>query len=75
MCGISGIVKKKGSKVELSEIKRNNDKIKHIGPDAEGFFCEENLALGHIRLSILDLSEAGNQPMIYNNNFIITYNG
>ncbi|MBS4063684.1 MAG: asparagine synthase (glutamine-hydrolyzing) [Chitinophagaceae bacterium] len=75
MCGVSGIIKSPNGKVELEELKKINDKITHRGPDAEGFFMYENVGLGHRRLSILDLTEAGNQPMVYLNDFIITYNG
>ena len=75
MCGISGIVVKKNQIVDFREIKRMNDLIEHRGPDAEGFYLEENVALGHRRLSILDLSDAGNQPMVYGDDLVITYNG
>ncbi len=40
------------------------DVIAHRGPDGEGFFIEKNIALGHRRLSIIDL-ECGSQPMLY----------
>ena len=65
MCGINGIISKKGSKEEnLKIIKAMNNKIIHRGPNAEGIFANDNVALGHRRLSIIDL-EGGNQP-IYN---------
>ncbi len=48
----------------------------HGGPDAEGVFFDGPLALGHRRLSIIDLSVAGNQPMISkDSNLIISFNG
>jgi asparagine synthase (glutamine-hydrolysing) len=75
MCGISGIVKGSQQNVSLEEIKTINDLIQHRGPDAEGFYIEGNIALGHRRLSILDLSEASNQPMRYCDDLVITYNG
>lgn len=51
-------------------------KIKHRGPDDEGVFCDSNVGLGHVRLSIIDLSDAGHQPMLSNNGrFVIIFNG
>ena len=50
--------------------------MKHRGPDAMDFYLDENLSLGHTRLSIIDLSDKGNQPMHDTENEItITYNG
>ncbi len=43
-----------------------NEKIKHRGPDDEGIYIDDSVSLGHVRLSILDLSNAGHQPMFYN---------
>lgn len=56
-------------------IKGMNTIIAHRGPDDEGFFLGNNFALGHRRLSIIDLSKAGHQPMIYIDKYTITYNG
>ncbi len=75
MCGISGIITRTSLTVDKLELKRINDKIAHRGPDAEGFYFYENVGFGHRRLSILDLSAAGNQPMLYADNLVITYNG
>ncbi len=75
MCGISGIVDKKNGKISKKEIKKINDLIKHRGPDDEGFFFKNNFAIAHRRLSILDLSNDGHQPMHYLEKFVITYNG
>lgn len=55
-------------------IKNMTDTMCHRGPDGEGFFCSAKVSLGHRRLSILDLSEKGQQPMGYRN-LHITYNG
>jgi asparagine synthase (glutamine-hydrolysing) len=61
MCGISGIVS--GPAEELSPaIRRINQAMAHRGPDADGFLVEQDIAFGHRRLSILDLSSAANQP-------------
>jgi asparagine synthase (glutamine-hydrolysing) len=52
------------------------DAIKHRGPDSEGFYVDSFVGLGHRRLSILDLSRSGHQPMVTEDKqFIITYNG
>lgn len=76
MCGISGIINKNNSKVKQNEIKNINDLISHRGPDDEGFYFEKNFAFGHRRLSILDLSSDGHQPMHYlDEKYTITYNG
>jgi asparagine synthase (glutamine-hydrolysing) len=56
MCGIVGSV---GVPWESSVL----DTIRHRGPDDEGFIVDDTLALGHQRLSILDLSPNGHQPM------------
>jgi len=74
MCGIAGLVRK-NKKIEFAEIKRMTDAIAHRGPDGEGHWLRENVAIGHRRLSIIDL-ETGNQPMCNENETIwITYNG
>ena len=73
MCGINGIITKEKNKKEL--IKKMNDRIIHRGPNAEGTYVDETLALGQRRLSIIDL-ESGDQP-IYNEDksILIIYNG
>lgn len=74
MCGIAGIISKE--KVSALTIKSMTDSIAHRGPDADGHWVDENIGLGHRRLSIIDLSEAAQQPMIsMNNRYIISYNG
>ncbi|MBL7901665.1 MAG: asparagine synthase (glutamine-hydrolyzing) [Bacteroidia bacterium] len=75
MCGIAGIFSKK--KVDLSLVKKMADVIYHRGPDGEGYWMnnDENLALGHRRLSIIDLSDAAKQPMHYNGRYTLTFNG
>lgn len=75
MCGISGIITKNNSSVNRVGIQKMNDCIAHRGPDAEGFYFDNNIGFGHRRLSILDLSELGSQPMKYGEDLIITYNG
>ena len=51
------------------------DLVGHRGPDASGLFVDGDMALGHRRLSIIDLSEAGHQPMSYGDDLWITFNG
>ena len=74
MCGINGIIYKKSSP-NISEIHQMNQTIKHRGPDDEGIFEFNNIVIGHVRLSILDLSEKGKQPMSNDSRYWITYNG
>ena len=74
MCGISILISQKNTCIDEHRIKTMNDEISHRGPDDEGFFFGQNFALGHRRLSILDLSSAGHQPMNYGHLWI-TYNG
>lgn len=77
MCGIAGIWYNNTEKNVSSVIKKMTDVISHRGPDAEGFWISDNksLALGNRRLSIIDLSEKGNQPFQYLDRYVITYNG
>jgi asparagine synthase (glutamine-hydrolysing) len=76
MCGIAGIVHLKGKPVSSDALKRMSDAISHRGPDAEGQWTEDNVGLGHRRLSIIDLSSAGRQPMFSGDNrYVLTYNG
>lgn len=73
MCGINGF-----NFVDKKLIKSMNDSIKHRGPDAEGTFIDKKVSLGHRRLSILDLSVRGKQPMEYTagkSKVIIVFNG
>ncbi len=76
MCGISGIIHKRGDAVDAIRLRSMNAAIAHRGPDGEGEYFWRNLALGHRRLSILDLSEGGHQPMEYRDgDLVLTYNG
>ena len=73
MCGIAGIITKREEKKEL--ITKMSERIKHRGPDGEGFFIDDDIALAHRRLSIIDLS-TGNQPMFNEDkSIVIVYNG
>lgn len=75
MCGISGIINQSQERVTKKEIENINSLIAHRGPDDEGFYFKDNFAFGHRRLSILDLSRDGHQPMHYLDRYTITYNG
>jgi asparagine synthase (glutamine-hydrolysing) len=74
MCGIAGIIDWSNKAVAQTAVKTMTDAIKHRGPDGEGFFTSENIGLGHRRLSIIDLSDAGNQPM-YLDDLVLIFNG
>lgn len=63
MCGIAGIVRFDRKPVKKESIQTMLKTIKHRGPDDQGVFVDKNVGLGHVRLSILDLTEAGHQPM------------
>jgi asparagine synthase (glutamine-hydrolysing) len=63
MCGITGIVELDGAPVDPNAIRRMTRTLAHRGPDDEGMHVEQGVGLGHRRLSILDLSPSGHQPM------------
>lgn len=76
MCGITGIFNLKGLPVSSQEIKKMTNALAHRGPDGEDVFVDENLALGHRRLAILDISPKGAQPMqSKNGDWVIVFNG
>jgi asparagine synthase (glutamine-hydrolysing) len=63
MCGLAGIVNRRGDPVSRDVLKRMTDAVRHRGPDGEGYHLDAECGLGHRRLSIIDLSEAAAQPM------------
>ncbi|HEX3935349.1 MAG TPA: asparagine synthetase B, partial [Puia sp.] len=76
MCGISGVISRTDTASLPDVIRRVNDTMSHRGPDADGFFIEEGIALGHRRLSILDLSSAANQPFTdASGRYVMVFNG
>lgn len=76
MCGIAGILNLDGAPASARLIKRMTDVLVHRGPDDEGHFVEGSFALGHRRLSIIDLSSAGHQPMATaDGRYLLSYNG
>jgi asparagine synthase (glutamine-hydrolysing) len=76
MCGITGVFNLNGSAVSVSVLKRMTDAVRHRGPDGEGLWTGQYIGFGHRRLSILDLSPLGHQPMATRDGaLVITYNG
>lgn len=67
MCGIAGAI-------NLPEIVKAKELLKHRGPDSFGIYEENNVCLIHRRLAILDLTLAGHQPMLFED-LVIVYNG
>lgn len=73
MCGIVGWM---GPSIDVTIARQMSKAIAHRGPDDHGEWAEEGIWLAHRRLSILDLSPAGRQPMISaSGRYVITYNG
>ncbi len=74
MCGFTGFTKCTGNReAVLSEMLC---KIKHRGPDAEGTYVDDKIAFGHRRLSIIDVTEAGNQPLYSaDGRLVLVFNG
>ncbi|NPV85836.1 MAG: asparagine synthase (glutamine-hydrolyzing) [Anaerolineae bacterium] len=73
MCGIAGVV---GPSASIEIVQRMTNAMKHRGPDGEGTWSAPNVCLGHRRLSIIDLSPAGSQPMsTLDGRYIIIHNG
>ena len=76
MCGIVGQFNFNNKAVKETDILNMSKKIQHRGPDDMGTFVHENMGLGHTRLSVIDLSKNGHQPMSDSSKrFWITYNG
>ncbi|MCA9497453.1 MAG: asparagine synthetase B, partial [Nanoarchaeota archaeon] len=71
MCGINGFNWK-----DKNLIENMNSKISHRGPDQNGIYVDDNFSFGHQRLSIIDLSENGRQPMFSSDKKImVVFNG
>ena len=76
MCGITGIFGISNANEAQNRVNDMNNALKHRGPNSEGVFAEPGVALGHRRLSIIDLSAAGNQPFYSpNRRLCIVFNG
>ena len=75
MCGIAGIFNWKNKTATRGQLEKMTAAIAHRGPDGDGIFLDGAIALGHRRLSIIDL-ESGTQPMqSANGRFVIVFNG
>jgi asparagine synthase (glutamine-hydrolysing) len=78
MCGIVGLWTRQAGEADLrrTRVLAMRDALAHRGPDDAGCWMEGSIALGHRRLSILDLSPEGHQPMLSaDGRFVISYNG
>ena len=77
MCGIAGIISSNTSLVTREQLTKMTDALAHRGPDGQEQWINSrgNVGLGHRRLSIIDLTAAGTQPMHYLKRYSIVYNG
>ena len=76
MCGIAVVIGLNGRSVERTAVERMAKSLFHRGPDDGGFYVEGAVGMGFRRLSILDLSEAGHQPMIsQDGQYVLVFNG
>ena len=76
MCGIVGVYNLDGKPFLLNNLVKMAEQIAHRGPDDEGFYVKDNIALGHKRLSILDTSKKGAQPMTSKDGkWVVVFNG
>jgi asparagine synthase (glutamine-hydrolysing) len=78
MCGIAGLMRFGDASAgwDLGLLDRMTDAVAHRGPDDRGIWCDERVALGHRRLSVIDLTPAGRQPMASEDGQVqIVYNG
>jgi asparagine synthase (glutamine-hydrolysing) len=76
VCGVAGVINLDGRLVERADLRRMTSAIQHRGPDGEGHWQEGNVGLGHRRLSIIDLTDSGSQPMVSDEGrYVLSYNG
>ncbi|HEY7055549.1 MAG TPA: asparagine synthase (glutamine-hydrolyzing), partial [Vicinamibacterales bacterium] len=78
MCGINGIVRLDREPVSAAALEAMNTSVCHRGPDDHGVFLHRHVGVGHLRLSVIDLSSNGHQPMCYTHGgrtAVLTYNG
>ncbi len=76
MCGFVGFYTRDNQNDNRAILKQMNDMIKHRGPDSEGYYVDGNLNFGFRRLSIIDITQEGDQPIVSEDeNFTIVFNG
>ncbi|MCA9799710.1 MAG: asparagine synthase (glutamine-hydrolyzing) [Cyanobacteria bacterium HKST-UBA04] len=76
MCGLTGIFQRNGQPASQEALARMTAALTHRGPDGEGYYVKGAVGLGHRRLAIIDLSDAGRQPMeTPDGRYVISYNG
>lgn len=76
MCGIAGYIRSCSPLADEATLERMGEVIQHRGPDASGIYLDDHIGLVHRRLSILDLSEQGNQPMYSDDGrLVVVFNG
>src|SRR5690242_3539034 len=76
MCGIAGTIDLRGRQVPQSQLRAMAKAVAHRGPDDEGIYQRRNVGLAFRRLSIIDLSSAGHQPMLTpDRSLAIIFNG
>ena len=76
MCGIAGIVNRNGEPVSPALLRRMIGALAHRGPDGEDVLADGTVGLAHRRLAIIDLTQAGRQPMAsLDGRYVISYNG
>ncbi len=74
MCGFTGFTRCSGDREAV--LHDMLDRIRHRGPDAEGMYIDDSIALGHRRLSIIDVTDAGNQPLYSaDGKLVLVFNG
>lgn len=76
MCGLCGELRLDGRSADMAAIQAMTKKLEQRGPDHEGIFSDGPLGFGHRRLSVIDLSEHANQPMVDQElRLILVFNG
>lgn len=76
MCGIVAVVESGKDPCDVALLESLTDALHHRGPDGRGVWLESGVGLGHARLSIIDTSQAGRQPMVSRcGRWVLTFNG
>jgi asparagine synthase (glutamine-hydrolysing) len=76
MCGIAGVLQSDAGEVSPAVLRAMTAALAHRGPDGDGLYIDGPAGLGHRRLAIIDLSDAGRQPMATaDGRYALTYNG